>query len=336
MISGMQDRTIKKQQPSAMARDRSRSRTEARMKTTRSAPHQNEDGYVLVAVMFMLALLIISLAVAVPRVRKQIQRDQDLETYHRGMQYRRAIQLYFKKFHAYPPNLDALVMTNNIRFLRKRYTDPITRTDDWKPIYFGQAKLPMAYGFFGQPLGGEVLAGTGQGGIAGASPIGSPAGSTNGSVFGGSSSFAGGSSLSSGSSIFGSNSQSNSPTQTGSSTSTTGGTNSGGGSSSNAPTSSNQTFGGGGIVGFEPASPKQSILVYKKKNHYIEWEFTYSPLSDQAMISGGNAGTIGQPAGSGGFGSGPGGIGLGSGGITGGGLTPAPPTPPTTPTTPQP
>ena len=43
--------------------------------------------------------------------------------------------------------------------------------------------------------------------------------------------------------------------------------------------SSNQTFGGGGIIGFSPASPKQSILIYKKKNHYNEWEFLYSPLA---------------------------------------------------------
>ena len=43
------------------------------------------------------------------------------------------------------------------------------------------------------------------------------------------------------------------------------------------------TFGGAGIVGFAPASPKQSILVYKKKNHYNGWEFTYSPLSDMGM-----------------------------------------------------
>ena len=31
-------------------------------------------------------------------------------------------------------------------------------------------------------------------------------------------------------------------------------------------------------------SPKQSILVYKKKNHYNEWEFLYSPLSEQGMM----------------------------------------------------
>ena len=57
-----------------------------------------------------------------------------------------------------------------------------------------------------------------------------------------------------------------------------------------------QTFGGAGIIGFSPASPKQSILVYKKKNHYNEWEFTYDPLSDMQTVSGGNTGTVGQPA----------------------------------------
>ena len=65
---------------------------------------------------------------------RSIQRDRDLETFHRGMQYRRAIQLYYRKFHAYPPNVDALVNTNDIRFLRKKYIDPMTGKDDWKPI----------------------------------------------------------------------------------------------------------------------------------------------------------------------------------------------------------
>ena len=53
------------------------------------------------------------------------------------------------------------------------------------------------------------------------------------------------------------------------------------GSSSNA-TGSGQTFGGAGIIGFSPQSPKQSILIYKKKNHYNEWEFLYSPHDGSA------------------------------------------------------
>ena len=66
--------------------------------------------------------------------------------------------------------------------------------------------------------------------------------------------------------------------------------------SSNNPTGTGQTFGGGGIIGFSPQSPKQSMLVYKKKNHYNEWEFLYSPQMDQQQMAGGNTGAIGQPA----------------------------------------
>ena len=113
----------------------------------------SEEGYILVAVIFMLAILILSLAVAFP-LREDIQRDREDETMQRGKQYIRAIQLYYKKFHAYPPNVDALVKTNDIRFLRKKYIDPTTGKEDWKPILFGQNKTPQAMGFFGQPLAG--------------------------------------------------------------------------------------------------------------------------------------------------------------------------------------
>src|SRR5258708_14110758 len=104
--------------------------------------------------MFMLALLIISMAVALPKIAADVQRDRELETMHRGLQYRRAIQLYYKKFRRYPPNLDALVKTNDVRFLRKKYVDPTTGKAEWKPIMIGQNKTPVPMGFFGQPLGG--------------------------------------------------------------------------------------------------------------------------------------------------------------------------------------
>jgi len=53
---------------------------------------------------------------------------------------------------------------------------------------------------------------------------------------------------------------------------------------------SGQTFGGAGIIGFSPNSPKQSIMVYKKKNHYNEWEFVYDPLAEQMMMQGATRG----------------------------------------------
>ena len=46
----------------------------------------------LVAVIFLLALLTIALAVALPKMSKQIQRDRELETMHRGKQYIRGDQ----------------------------------------------------------------------------------------------------------------------------------------------------------------------------------------------------------------------------------------------------
>jgi type II secretory pathway pseudopilin PulG len=245
---------------------------------------------------FLMALVVISLAIAAPQVAKSIQRDKDLETYHRGMQYRRAVKLYYFKFHAYPPNADALVETNNIRFLRKKYVDPITNKVDWKPILFGQNKVPVAMGFFGEPLAGGATS------IAGIGPSGGNGlgGSGGGPVIPGGMGFLTGSSTGSTPSAGSDSSPTDNSGGTGStsSTSTTSsGTNSSGGTgSSTSSDQSGQTFGGGGIIGFSPVSPRQSILIYKKKNHYNEWEFTYDPISDMKTMSGGNAGGIGQPA----------------------------------------
>ncbi len=120
-----------------------------------------EDGYILLAAIFLLAILVLSLSVAVPVITRGIQRDREREAIRRGNQYRRAIQLYYRKFHVYPPSVAALEQTDDIRFLRRRYTDPITRKDDWAPIQFGNNKVPTSFGFFGQTLLSTSIAGTG-------------------------------------------------------------------------------------------------------------------------------------------------------------------------------
>ena len=110
-----------------------------------------EGGFVLLAAIFLCILLLISVAVAAPKMARSIQRDKELETIHRGEQYRRALQLYYRKFNNYPTSIDQLVETNQMRFLRKKYTDPLTGKPDWKPVLFGQAHV-RPLGFFGQPL----------------------------------------------------------------------------------------------------------------------------------------------------------------------------------------
>jgi type II secretory pathway pseudopilin PulG len=280
--------------------------------SVRRTPKPSEEGFLLLAVMFLMAILVISLAVAAPNVARSIQRDREVETMHRGKQYIRAVQLYYRKFHAYPPNVDALVKTNEIRFLRKRYIDPMTGKDDWKPILFGQNKVPTAMGFFGQPLStGGAIAGigpTGGNGVNGANGAPSSGGLFNSSTGGGFGSPTGGSSIFSSptsstpnlpaptsGSTDGSSASTNGAAPSSGSTDSSGNSTSGtGGTGTSGPTG--QTFGGAGIIGFSPASSKQSILIYKKKDHYNEWEFTYDPIMDMQVIGGGNTGAIGQPA----------------------------------------
>jgi type II secretory pathway pseudopilin PulG len=307
--------------------------------------HPSEEGYILIWVMFLLAIFTLSLSIAVPRIAKSIQRDRERETVERGKQYIRAVQLYYRKFHAYPPNADALVKTTEIRFLRKKYIDPTTGKDDWKPVLFGQNKTPTAMGFFGQPLAGSAstVAGigpSGGGGISGGSMIGGPGSSFgSSSIFGSSNSGTspGAPAAAAGSPADSSAGSSTGPSGTGG-TGGTGGIGSAGtgGSSSTGTGLSGQTFGGAGIIGFSPAGTKESILVYKKKNHYNEWEFVYDPLNDMKTQSG-NTGNIGQPASStttpiGGSNIGPGaGGGTGPSSSSGLGSNPPAPTPPTSP-----
>jgi hypothetical protein len=281
-------------------------------------PQPSEGGYILVAVMFMLAALVIAMSVAEPRIAASIQRDRELETMRRGKQYARAVKLYYKQFNAYPSNVDALVQTNNVRYLRKKYLDPTTGKADWKPIPYGQQKT-QTLGFFGQPIGGTPGAGLTNSltpstlGSGGATPAGGQYGT---GIFGSSSSTS--SSNQPGSSPPGASP--GAPTTgaidpntglpvaggtaggtgaPGSTAATTGG-DTNGISPIGTPGQNGQTLGGAGIMGFSPASPKQSILVYKKKNHYNEWEFLYDPVADQMMQMGGMGatGTGLTPAGS--------------------------------------
>jgi len=117
---------------------------------TRRIQGASEEGYILISVMFMLAILMIAMTVAAPRIAKSIQRDHELETIIAASNIPAASRCTTRSFGAYPPNVDALVKTNEIRYLRKRYIDPTTGKDDWKPVQFGMQKTQRRV--FGQPL----------------------------------------------------------------------------------------------------------------------------------------------------------------------------------------
>ena len=115
---------------------------------------REQEGYLLLSVMLLITMMLIALAVAAPRIAQQIQRQKEEELVYRGKQYAIAIKKFYHKNGTYPVSLDQLESTNNQRFLRHRYKDPMTSTGEWKLIHVGEAQLTLpTAGGAGAPQG---------------------------------------------------------------------------------------------------------------------------------------------------------------------------------------
>jgi type II secretory pathway pseudopilin PulG len=130
-----------------------------------------DEGYMLLGLIVAIALLLLALSVAATNEAFAIRREREVETARRADQYIRAIRTYYKKFGHYPGSVEQLEKSNNIRFLRRKWEDPLTRTTDWRMIAVGQNKTTPK-GFFGQPLTG--IANTGLGALSGSQSAGMP------------------------------------------------------------------------------------------------------------------------------------------------------------------
>src|SRR5438309_8870592 len=103
-----------------------------------------ESGYVLLAVMLTLTLMLIALSVEAPRIAQQIKRDKEEELVHRGKDYATAVKRFVHKNGGrYPVSIEQLENTNHVRFLRKKYVDPITGESDWKMVHVGEAEIKI-------------------------------------------------------------------------------------------------------------------------------------------------------------------------------------------------
>ncbi len=248
---------------------------------------QAEEGYALLAVLVAVFLVLLTLSVAAPSVARALRREREVEAVHRADQYTRAIQLYYRRFGHYPGSLEQLEKSNEIRFLRQTYLDPMTGKQDWRLIKVGENKTDVKT-FFGAPLTGVASTGLGSAaGMASSSGAGAPASS----IGGGTSPFGSGTGTGSGMSSAGGLGSSSSPSGPGStstpgsslgatdSTSGTTGTSVGAGVSSQSATGitgTNAPFLG---VGLPVAGT--SILTVNEKTAYPEWEFLYDPRVEQ-------------------------------------------------------
>ncbi|HWR34643.1 MAG TPA: hypothetical protein VN622_02090 [Clostridia bacterium] len=307
-----------------------------------------QSGYILLILLLAMALLILAMTAAAPRIAQQVKRDREQEMIHRGEQYARAVKKYYKKFGRYPTRVEDLEKTNNIRFLRKRYKDPMTESGNWRLVRFGEVQLGQTGGSTGsiapsaqQPQGIGASAGTlgststtgtsttdgeqpkaeapqsGFGASSGSSSFGSGSFGSGGSGFGGGT---GG--------LFGNSNSS--PGNTNSGTLGSGGSTSGSSSSGSSFGSSltGQTFGGGPILGVASMSERTGIREFNNKRRYNQWLFVFDPAQDRGGLIKGPynplAGAVGATPGvnmpggtAGGFGSSGFGTPAGSGATTG-------------------
>jgi type II secretory pathway pseudopilin PulG len=253
-------------------------------------------GYMMITMMLALTMITLALLVVLPDIRQQILRDREEEMQHRGTAYMRAIQHFYKKFGRYPNGVEELENTNNLRFLRKHYTDPLSvdkntgKEKDFKLLHQQDISLnngpvlgqppgqsgPSGQSGFGSPQqGGFGSSSSGLGGL-GSQPGGSPtrgAGTQN--------------SASGDSGAPSSGTPSSDNPASGNSSDAAQNSNSPGSSSSdpNSPSGLNgQTFGGGPILGVASTSKAKSIRVFYDKNHYNDWLFVYLPQADRGGL----------------------------------------------------
>jgi hypothetical protein len=101
----------------------------------------DESGFALLLVFLMASIVAIGLYYELPRVAMESQRQKEQLLIERGEQYKRAIQLFFKKAGRYPGEIKDLESFQNQRFLRRRYIDPMTGKDEWRLIHIQNGVL---------------------------------------------------------------------------------------------------------------------------------------------------------------------------------------------------
>jgi type II secretory pathway pseudopilin PulG len=98
---------------------------------------KRDRGFAMLFVLLMAGLIAITLYMALPRAAFEAQREKEQSLIDRGSQYKRAVQLYVRQNKRWPAKIEDLENTNGKRYLRKRYVDPMTGKDEWRPVHVG-------------------------------------------------------------------------------------------------------------------------------------------------------------------------------------------------------
>jgi type II secretory pathway pseudopilin PulG len=267
---------------------------------SRKSVSRSERGYILITLILFVALIAIAAVVMAPVIAFQVKRDREEELIHRGVQYSRAMKHFVKKFGRYPTRIEELENTNQVRFLRRRYKDPITGKD-FKILRMGDVQLGFAGGVAGairvkglNPAGGlpggtiAQVSGPDANGVPTTMPLaGGPAvGANPGNPAAGAGA------------ATGPNVAQQNPDENGGDNETEAAPNKGGSLAAagpgapgtfgaiaqGSPAPGAQVFGGGPMVGVASTSREKSIRVFNKKDHYYQWQFIYDPSTDRGGL----------------------------------------------------
>ena len=99
----------------------------------------SESGFALLLVFVMAGAIAIMLYKEMPRLVFESQRIKEQDLIRQGEEYQRAIQLYVRKNKKYPASIDDLERGTEIRYLRRRYKDPMTGKEEWRLVHIDNA-----------------------------------------------------------------------------------------------------------------------------------------------------------------------------------------------------
>jgi type II secretory pathway pseudopilin PulG len=237
---------------------------------------RSERGYVLLILLLAVAFLSILSLKVIEDFRYQSQRDREEELIHRGCQYTRAVKRYFRKFGRYPTRIEDLESTNRLRFLRKRYKDPMNRDPatgkerDFKFLHLTDIQSLSN----SQPVAGfapvSQITSEPQTGPSGANgTVGQPGSMPGVGAVG-----------------------AQNPQATGDQSNTSQADQEAAAapppqplSQQTGPNGAPQVFGGGAIVGVASANKQdKTIREFNKKDHYNQWQFFYDPTTDRGGL----------------------------------------------------
>jgi type II secretory pathway pseudopilin PulG len=257
---------------------------------------QNSSGYILITLMLFITLIAMAALAVLPQIAQQVQRDREEEMIHRGTEYMRAVKKYYKKFGRYPSRVEELENTNQTRFLRKRFKDPMTRDarkngeQDFKfvrvgdPVLNGLGISSPGLGLPGagqgpglaQGPGQQILAQIGQTFGQGGGPqmVGAPGGGVRPAGPGDTNT----------PQVTGLPGQQNQPGSDSEKPDAAVDQKSADSSNDSGAAPGGQVFGGGPILGVASSSKAKTIREFNKKNHYNEWVFVYDLRSDRGGL----------------------------------------------------